>query len=166
MDALASIFKAASEVETLSTPSASNLQPRSAGVVVVRSEAGAWRCLMLRAYRDWDFPKGEIACDESPLAAAVREAEEESSLTGLSFDWGEIYCDTTPYSRGKIARYFIAQVADATVKLGINPALGRAEHHEFRWMTVDEARALAATRLRPIIDWATALLARSPVDKG
>ena len=147
-------------------PSASNVQPRSAGVVVVRTEAGAWRCLMLRAYRDWDFPKGEIDPDESPLAAAVRETEEEASLTALSFDWGEIYCDTAPYNRGKIARYYIAQVAEGTVKLGINPALGRAEHHEFRWMTLDEARALAAARLRPIIDWATALLARSPADKG
>ena|SRR5436190_23969744 len=135
---------------------------KSAGIVVVRRDVdGRWRWLMLRAYRDWDFPKGEIDPGESPLDAAIREAAEEASVTALSFDWGPVYCDTVPYSRNKIARYFIARTDSDAVRLGINETLGRPEHHAFRWMTIDEAKSLAAARLRPILDWATALLERS-----
>ncbi len=51
----------------------------SAGVVVVRRENGRWRLLVLRAYRNWDFPKGTVEPDEAPLDAAVRETAEETS---------------------------------------------------------------------------------------
>ena len=40
------------------------------------------------------------------------------------------------------------------VGLGINPALGRAEHHESRWMSFDEAIALAVPRLQRVLGWA------------
>lgn len=134
--------------------SATAVPPRSAGVVIVRRDGAEWRCLMLRAYRDWDFPKGEIDSGETPLVAAIREAAEEATVTGLAFDWGVAHCDTEPYSRGKVARYFLARTDVAAVKLGINPALGRPEHHEHRWMSFPEARSLARARLLPIIDWA------------
>lgn len=135
------------------------VQPRSAGVVIVKNDGGEWQLLMLRAYRDWDFPKGEIDEGETPIEAAVREAAEEASLTALAFDWGDDWCDTAPYSRGKIARYFLARTTGGKVTLGISPVLGRPEHHEFRWVTIAEARKLAASRLGPIIDWAVARLA-------
>ncbi|MDE2264139.1 MAG: NUDIX domain-containing protein, partial [Gammaproteobacteria bacterium] len=32
----------------------------SAGVVVLRRGAAGWLFLMLRAYRNWDFPKGMV----------------------------------------------------------------------------------------------------------
>ena len=134
--------------------------PCSAGIVVVRrSDDGDWLCLLLRAYRDWDFPKGGIDAGESPLEAAIRETAEEASITSLAFDWRNVYCDTAPYSGGKVARYVIARTSSASVNLGINPTLGRPEHHEFRWMTPGQARSLARPRLHPIIDWASTLLA-------
>lgn len=81
-------------------------QPRrfSAGVVVVRRFPQEWRCLILRSYRNWDFPKGTVEAGEAPLDAARREVAEESALTDLEFRWGEIYCETAPYRGGKIAR--------------------------------------------------------------
>ena len=134
--------------------------PHSAGIVVARrSDDGGWLCLLLRAYRDWDFPKGGIDAGESPLEAAIREVAEEASIAGLAFDWGDAYCDTAPYSGGKVARYFLARTVSESVTLGINPALGRPEHHEFRWVTLTQARSLARPRLHPIIDWASKLLA-------
>ena len=36
------------------------LPPLSAGVVVVRRFPEGWRCLVLRAYRNWHFPKGLV----------------------------------------------------------------------------------------------------------
>jgi len=44
----------------------------SAGVVIVRQEGGAWRYLVLRAFRNWDFPKGLVEANEDPRDAAVR----------------------------------------------------------------------------------------------
>ena len=75
---------------------------RSAGIVVVRNDGASWQCLLLRAYRDWDFPKGLIEDGESPLAAARREAAEETSLRDLAFDWGEVFCETAHMRAGRL----------------------------------------------------------------
>jgi bis(5'-nucleosidyl)-tetraphosphatase len=42
------------------------------------------------------------------------------------------------------------------VTLGVNPALGRPEHHEARWLTFDEARPLLVPRLQRVLEWAKA----------
>ena len=126
----------------------------SAGVVVLRYEHGEPRYLLLRAYNYWDFPKGEAGADEQPLDAAMREVEEETSLRDLELTWGEQYQETPPYGRGKVARYYIAQSTGGEVVLSVNPALGRAEHHEYRWLAWASARALLGERVRDILDWA------------
>jgi bis(5'-nucleosidyl)-tetraphosphatase len=130
----------------------------SAGIVVVRRFEEGWRCLMLRVYRNWDFPKGEVEAGESALQAAIRETAEEACLMGLNFAWGEIYLETLPYSSGKIARYYVAESAAGEVCLLPNPALGHPEHHEYRWMTFDEARKLAPPRLHAIVEWAAGVV--------
>lgn len=134
----------------------------SAGIVVVRTAPAAGaepRYLLLRAYRNWDFPKGEVAPGEAPLQAAIREVAEETGLTDLSFVWGERYHETPPYARGKIARYYVAlSTSDREVVLGVNPELGRPEHHEFRWLEYAEARPLLVDRLRAVLDWARGVL--------
>lgn len=111
-----------------------------------------WRCLLLRSFRYWDFPKGIVEAGEAPLAAAVREIEEETELTGLAFRWGESFHETAPYSGGKVARYYVAESARGEVRLPVNPELGRAEHDEFRWLRFDEARALLVPRVRAALD--------------
>lgn len=122
-------------------------------MVILRRFDGEWRCLMLRAYRNWDFPKGEVKPGEDPLAAAHREVAEEASLTSLAMPWGDGYCETAPY-RGKVARYYLSESRDGAVSLPVSEELGRPEHHEFRWVTLEEARSLAPPRLQPIIEWA------------
>lgn len=129
---------------------------RSAGVVIVRPGADGVRFLLLRAYGYWDFPKGRVEAGEQPLAAACREVEEETTLRDLDFRWGHEYRETPPYGRGKVARYYLARWTRGEVSLPVNPDLGRAEHHEFRWLTYDAARALLNARLRAILDWADA----------
>ena len=130
----------------------------SAGVVVVRPAAGGWRFLLLRAFNHWDFPKGMVEEGEEPLAAAVREVREESLIDDLEFAWGEPSTRTGPYSRGKVACYFIAQTRTAEVSLPVNPELGRPEHSEFRWVDYDEALQLVSPRVRPVLHWAAQVM--------
>ena len=73
----------------------------SAGVVVVHLGEAAVQYLLLRAYKNWDFPKGLVEPGEGPLDAAVREVKEETTLDNLSFDWGLDYIDTGPYNKGR-----------------------------------------------------------------
>lgn len=130
----------------------------SAGVIIVRSEAGGPRYLLLRAYNYWDFPKGLVEPGEDPLASAIREVEEETTLTALTFHWGDDYRETAPYGRGKVARYYLAESTDQSVALPVSPELGRPEHHEFRWLEYRQARMLLAPRIQPILDWAHTLV--------
>jgi bis(5'-nucleosidyl)-tetraphosphatase len=134
----------------------------SAGMVVLRRFAGVWRCLMLRAFRNWDFPKGEVEAGESPLAAARREVKEETSLTALDLRGGGDFCETEPYRGGKIARYYLAESPHGEVALPFSPELGRPEHHEYRWVGFPEAKKLAPARLQPIIAWAESFSAGRP----
>jgi 8-oxo-dGTP pyrophosphatase MutT (NUDIX family) len=126
----------------------------SAGVVVVNMAHTAAQYLLLRAYRNWDFPKGLVEPGELPLDAALREVREETGLTNLQFDWGQDFVETGPYNRGKIARYYLARSDETEVRLLINPELGFPEHHESRWVKLDAARAMVSVRLLPVISWA------------
>ena len=126
----------------------------SAGVVVLRRGPLGWLYLMLRAYRNWDFPKGVVEPGEDPLAAARREVREETSIEDLGFDWGKIYRETGPYGNRKIARYYLAATRTDRITLPISPELGRPEHDEWRWVDRDAALSLASARLQPIVRWA------------
>ncbi|MGH8220435.1 MAG: NUDIX domain-containing protein [Steroidobacteraceae bacterium] len=130
------------------------LHRRSAGVAVVRRAESRWLFLMLRAYRNWDFPKGLVEEGETPLAAARREVTEETGLSDLRFTWGERFIETPPYAGNKIARYYVAETSAERVVLPIQRDFGRPEHHEWRWLTGDEAVALASPRLQRIVQWA------------
>ena len=126
----------------------------SAGIVVVRSAPNGERVLLLRAYKNWDFPKGLVERGEAPLAAAIRETTEETGIADLSFDWGDAFVETEPYGRNKVARFYLARTHTERVVLGVNPELGHPEHHEYRWADFAEAHALVPPRLKPVIGWA------------
>jgi 8-oxo-dGTP pyrophosphatase MutT (NUDIX family) len=130
----------------------------SAGVVVVRETPDGWRYLLLRAFNHWDFPKGMVEPGEEPLAAAIREVREETLIEDLDFAWGEEYTQTGPYSRGKIARYYLARTRTSDVTLTVIEELGRAEHNEFRWVDYDTAIKLVSPRVAPIVEWAAGQL--------
>jgi len=127
---------------------------RAAGAVVFRRTDRGVRLLLLRAYKNWDFPKGMIEPGESELDAAKRETLEEAGLADLEFPFGDEHQDTLPYAGGKVARYFLAETEKSDVELPVSPELGRPEHHEWRWVSFDEAEELLPPRLGVILDWA------------
>lgn len=126
----------------------------SAGIVVVHGAQAEQRVLLLRAYKNWDFPKGMVEPGEAPLDAALREVREETTLENLVFDWGIDFVETAPYNNGKYARYYLARSTQREVSLPINPELGRPEHQEARWVTFEQALSMVAPRLVPVVRWA------------
>jgi 8-oxo-dGTP pyrophosphatase MutT (NUDIX family) len=127
-------------------------------VVVVNVAGPDVQYLLLRAYRNWDFPKGLVEAGEQPLDAALREVREETTLENLAFDWGTDFMDTGPYNKGKISRYYIARSSDMQVHLPINPELGFPEHQESRWVKFDTALSMVSPRLKPVMRWASAII--------
>jgi len=127
---------------------------RAAGAVVFRRTGRGVRLLLLRAYKNWDFPKGMIEAGESELDAAKRETAEETGLADLDFPFGDAHQDTLPYAGGKVARYFLAETEETDIELPVSPELGRPEHHEWRWVSYEEAEELLPPRLAIILDWA------------
>ena len=130
----------------------------SCGVVLARRTDEGWLTLLLRAYHHWDFPKGLRESGETSLEAARREVCEETSIEELGFDWGERYMETGPYSRGKTARYYLATTAQETVVMGPSPETGEPEHHEWRWVSFDEAYDLTSPRVREVVQWARQII--------
>lgn len=127
---------------------------RAAGAVVFRRTGRGVRLLVLRAYRNWDFPKGMIEPGETELDAARRECTEETGITGMDFPFGDAHQDTAPYAGGKIARYFLAQTGQSDLRLPVSAELGRPEHHEWRWVSFEEAVELLPPRLAVVLEWA------------
>ena len=130
----------------------------SCGVVLARSTDEGWMTLMLRAYHHWDFPKGLREQGEESLEAALREVCEETSIEELEFDWGDRYVETGPYSRGKTARYYLARTEQESVVMGPSPVTGQPEHHEWRWVSFDEAHDLASPRVRTVVTWSRQII--------
>ena len=118
-----------------------------------RSERGI-RILVLRAYKNWDFPKGLIEPGENELAAAKREVEEETGLAELQYPFGDEFTETVPYAGKKVARYYLAETDAVELELPVSPELGRPEHHEYRWVSFEEAEDLLPPRLAIVLEWA------------
>jgi bis(5'-nucleosidyl)-tetraphosphatase len=129
-------------------------EKRAAGIVVIRHSPQGRRYLLLRAYRNWDLPKGRLENGESPLEAALRETREETGLDDLDFAWGQEHIDTEPYAGGKVVRFYVACTSTDQVSLPVNPLLGRAEHHEYRWLPLESALAVTVPRLQRVLRWA------------
>jgi bis(5'-nucleosidyl)-tetraphosphatase len=127
----------------------------SAGVVVVRNNDQGGRYLLLRSFKYWDFPKGQVDPDEDPFAAACREVEEETGLTELNFSWGRVFCATEPYgAKRKVARYYLAESLAGEAYLPVSPELGVPEHHECRWLVYAAAHPILVPRVAAVLEWA------------
>jgi 8-oxo-dGTP pyrophosphatase MutT (NUDIX family) len=134
---------------------------QAAGVVVVRREGEGWYYLVLRAYRNWGFPKGLLESGETHFEAAIRETREETSIDDLAFNWGHTFRETPPYGNGKVARYYLAETKHSNLVLPVSPSLGKPEHDEYRWVSFKQAQEMLPPRVIPILEWVGSQLAET-----
>lgn len=97
-----------------------------AGVIPARRMPDGWKLLILRAYRKRDLLKGRIGPGEVPLAAAKRGANDLSRYRAVR--------------RGQDCPYYLAVTRQERITLPVSPELGRPEHHEGRWVSLDDWR--------------------------
>ena len=119
---------------------------KRAGVIILKKTLTGLRVLCLRIYGSYDLPKGGVDPGEDAFTAALREAEEESGISDLSFDWGLV---TT---QAKNVTLFLASSRQEPVILP-NPKTGEYEHHSAHWKTLDQASECLHPYLRPCMDW-------------
>lgn len=132
---------------------------RSYGIIpVALPKDGPPLFLILRAYRNWDFPKGGAERGETPLETARRELGEETGIHAFTLAWGEVCMDTLPYAGGKVATYYPARVDKQVLSLPVSPELGRPEHDEYRWVPYEVAKTMLPPRLMPVLAWAWAVI--------
>ena len=130
----------------------------SYGTIIVDKSNKSILCL--RAYANWDFPKGQQDEGEEGISTAVRETKEETGLIrGVDYEIDENEkVSTEKYGSGKkakIATYFLAKrLSDKNPILPINPELGKAEHDEWKWVPFDEVEEkLKSKRYEPILNY-------------
>lgn len=131
------------------------IKSRSYGIIPVAIGInGEYLFLILRAFKNWDFPKGGPDAGEQPIQTAIREFLEETGILHIDLKWGDAHKETEVYSKSKVATYFLGSVTQQEITLPINPELGRPEHDEYRWATKSEASQVLPSRLLPILEWA------------
>ena len=138
-------------------------QETSAGGVLIRRAGGHYEvCLILRQRhgRAWGLPKGHLEPGEDAAAAAVREVQEETGVSGAILEsLGTIaYQFRTPNPSALVTKtvsFFLMRPTGAT-------AQGHdAEAIDVRWVPIDEALATVAyDNERRVLKRARALLAR------
>jgi 8-oxo-dGTP pyrophosphatase MutT (NUDIX family) len=143
------------------TEAAESTTTQSAGVIIIDGD----RVLSLRAYENWDFPKGRVEAGESLLDAAVRETEEETTLvSGEDYTLTGDQAPSITYGTGKrvkTATYFIAtRKGNKEPFLPVSDELGRPENDEWRWVPLalldnkdSELGVVMSSRLSPVINY-------------
>jgi len=135
---------------------------QSAGVVVIDWSMDEPTALCVRAYRNWDFPKGKVDPGESVIQAAVRELMEETSITvGTDARLVGTSAPSVTYGKGsktKTATYFLAdRTSDKKPYVPVSAELGRPENDEYRWVPISQLTSLMPPRLTPVVtyisDW-------------
>ncbi len=123
------------------------IQDKSYGVVPLHVKSGLTEVLLVhqisyRGDRFWIFPKGHAEVGESALAAALRELQEETGVTGITLDGEKIFSVAYSFVHNeeridKEVDYYLGY-CDTKRTLVTQPR----EVAELRWCSLEEASQL------------------------
>lgn len=119
------------------------VREKTIGIVVFRREGRGIRYLLLHHGGEyWNFPKGRYEKGETELEAALRELEEEASITNIKiidgfrheydYDFDTKIKDGVKEKVYKHAIFFLGEVGEEKVKVS-------GEHLDFGWFDFDAA---------------------------
>jgi 8-oxo-dGTP pyrophosphatase MutT (NUDIX family) len=123
--------------------------PTGAGMIVIRDFGHlGLKVLVLKNFDGtWDLPKGKLDPGESLERCAVREMMEESSITDVTYPWGN--------ARTKLDNLtFYMCMTDQDPEIIPNPSHGYCEHEFARWVDPTDAVGLLPKFLKPAMTWA------------
>ena len=130
----------------------------SAGTIIIDESGPEKTVLCLRAYSNWDFPKGQLEEGEAAITAAIRETLEETTLQhGSDYILTGDAAPSITYGTGKnkkTATFFLAKrMSSKQPTLPVNPDLGKPEHDEWKWVPLTELGFMYASRFKPVINF-------------
>ena len=129
-----------------------NSVPPGAGIIVVREFPDGLKVLALQKHNGTlDIPKGAIDENEFPLEAALRETEEEASITRLDFKWGLEHIVNS-----ELTCYVAITDQDPHIKR--NPHSGIIEHSAALWLDWNSILSNTEAFLVPCILWAKGVI--------
>ena len=122
-------------------------QSIGAGIVVVRKIDGDYKVLGLWSRGGYDIPKGHVEEGEGVFDTAIRETEEEASITDLYFKWGN-----EPIEVSHLTVYLAETTQEG--KIIPNEKTGIIEHEHLKWMDSDEMHEKTYDYLKSAVEWA------------
>jgi 8-oxo-dGTP pyrophosphatase MutT (NUDIX family) len=131
----------------------------SSGVIIIDNDTSLPEphVLCVRAYANWDFPKGHIEEGENLIGAAVRETEEETTLTTADYSLVGLNTPSITYGSGKKKKtvtYFLAdRTSDKDPYLPVSEELGKPENDEWRWIPASKLSEMMPKRLSTVVDY-------------
>lgn len=137
--------------------STSARKPRQqSGVVPYRKKRdGSVEILMVRTTHagNWGLPKGGVEAGMTPLASAMKEAEEEAGAVGVAKD----FVDITEYVKGSTGRAQVVEWYVMRVK-GLLTEYLEAGRRERRWFKIDKAIKKADKKVASVIEAAAPII--------
>tara|TARA_Y100001972_G_C7624579_1_gene313234 strand:- start:392 stop:838 length:447 start_codon:yes stop_codon:yes gene_type:complete len=133
----------------------------SAGVAIVdlnmENPTEGPTVLCVRAYSNWDFPKGQLEPGESRIGAALRETEEETTMQhGADYILSGPPAGSITYGSGakkKTATYYIGmRMSGKDPYLPVSEELGKPENDEYRWVPLSDLHGMMPGRLQSVCD--------------
>ena len=114
------------------------IEETSAGIVLFRKEGGVNLFLLLHyPSGHWDFVKGKMEKGESVKETAIRETQEETGITDVTFlenfeEWIEYNFQYQGELVHKKVVFFLAETKETDIKIS-------HEHLDYTWMDYNTA---------------------------